>query len=317
MTLGPRVCSTISPTTLAPATCGAPIVAGLAVEQRENFVESHLRPGFAVERHDGDLVVGGDLVLLAAGLDDCEHRFLRVQPGSAREPARPASLQCEPAGFRPASPRTRKSKSAAEKPRVSGVSYSGARRAKSNEMRRFATTPARCKIAVDRRRGKGPRRGARAADLDDLRSGDSAAARPSAGAGGQKTGAACGDTSAPARPGGSPSVGPTRRQTRSNSDFDGRGRIAARGALDRVTLAAARRSETAGAGEQADATPAAAPVEPKTAKPAAKARPAAAKFAHEAFMVASFSRPASSPVTFRTFLTPRERAARSAALTAE
>ena len=113
MTLGPRVCSTISPTTLAPATCGAPISAGLAVEQRENLRESHLRPGFAFKRHDGNLVVGGDLILLAAGLDDCEHRFLRVQPGSAREPARPASLQWEPAGFCPASPRPRKSKSAA------------------------------------------------------------------------------------------------------------------------------------------------------------------------------------------------------------
>jgi hypothetical protein len=30
-------------------------------------------------------MVGGDLVLFAAGANDCEHRFLRVHPGSARE----------------------------------------------------------------------------------------------------------------------------------------------------------------------------------------------------------------------------------------
>jgi len=43
------------------------------------------RPGFALERHDRDRIVGGDLVLFAAGANDCEHRFLRVHPGSARK----------------------------------------------------------------------------------------------------------------------------------------------------------------------------------------------------------------------------------------
>jgi len=88
-------------------------VALLAVEQREHFAKDHLRPGFAFESHDGDGVGGGDLVLLAAGFDDCEHRFLRVQPGSARTTARPASWQWKPAGLRPFAALERKSKSAA------------------------------------------------------------------------------------------------------------------------------------------------------------------------------------------------------------
>src|SRR5208283_2074370 len=51
---------------------------GRAVEQRQNLVENHLRAGFAGQGHDGDLFFGGDRVLLAAGLDDCEHRFSSV-----------------------------------------------------------------------------------------------------------------------------------------------------------------------------------------------------------------------------------------------
>jgi hypothetical protein len=44
------------------------------------------RPGLALERHDRDRIVGGDLVLFAAGANDCEHRFAsRVHPGSTRE----------------------------------------------------------------------------------------------------------------------------------------------------------------------------------------------------------------------------------------
>ena len=106
MTLGPRVCSTISPTTLAPATCGAPTWLARAVEQRQHLVEHDPRAGLARQRHDGDAFVGGDRVLLAAGLDDCEHRFF---PCSARLVARaraagffavgPKSRLCQTAGL--------------------------------------------------------------------------------------------------------------------------------------------------------------------------------------------------------------------------
>jgi hypothetical protein len=45
--------------------------------------------------------------------------------------------------------------------------------------------------------------------------------------------------------------------------------------------------ETAGGGETGGRNPAAAPVEPKTARPAAKIEPTAIQFAHEASIVAS------------------------------
>src|SRR5271165_4304214 len=63
---------------------GADLV-GRPVEQREHLVEHHLRSGFARQGHDRDLLIGGDRVLLAACLDDCEHRFSRVLPGSLRK----------------------------------------------------------------------------------------------------------------------------------------------------------------------------------------------------------------------------------------
>src|SRR6476469_5807905 len=51
----------------------------------QDLVERDRFAGFGDELLGGDDVVGGNLVLLAAGLDDCEHRFCpRVRSGSAR-----------------------------------------------------------------------------------------------------------------------------------------------------------------------------------------------------------------------------------------
>src|ERR1700677_136159 len=56
-------------------------VIGRAIEQRQHFVEHNPGAGFAGQSHDGDLILGGNLVLFATGLDDCEHRSF---PCSAR-----------------------------------------------------------------------------------------------------------------------------------------------------------------------------------------------------------------------------------------
>ena len=98
-------------------------LARLAVEQREHFGERHPRARVALERHDGDLVFGGDLVLLAAGLDDCEHRFLRVQNGSTRGIHVADFFAVEgPAGFRSASPPRRQNKT---RPKAALLSEAG------------------------------------------------------------------------------------------------------------------------------------------------------------------------------------------------
>src|ERR1700722_3821280 len=56
-------------------------VAGRAVEQGQHLVEHDPSARFAGQQHNRDRILGGDLVLLAAGLDDCEHRSF---PCSAR-----------------------------------------------------------------------------------------------------------------------------------------------------------------------------------------------------------------------------------------
>src|SRR5271156_2762123 len=67
---------------------------GRAVEQRQNFVEHDPFARLTRQRHDRDLVVGGNFVLFAAGLDDCEHRFIPVfRPARYAQVARPASWQ--------------------------------------------------------------------------------------------------------------------------------------------------------------------------------------------------------------------------------
>src|SRR5271157_2117414 len=68
---------------------------GRAVEQRQHLVEHDPFARLARQRHDRDLVVGGDLVLFAAGFDDCEHRCYPVfRPARyATDSRRPASLQ--------------------------------------------------------------------------------------------------------------------------------------------------------------------------------------------------------------------------------
>ena len=66
---------------------------GLAVEQGEHLAEGDFRAGVAFQRHDGDLVVGGDLVLLAAGLDDCEHLSVPCSSRLYAEP-RAAGFLC-------------------------------------------------------------------------------------------------------------------------------------------------------------------------------------------------------------------------------
>jgi hypothetical protein len=69
-------------------------VIGRAIEQSQHLVEHNPGAGFARQRHDRDFILGGNLVLFAAGLDDCEHRSF---PCSARlvrmEHARPAFWQ--------------------------------------------------------------------------------------------------------------------------------------------------------------------------------------------------------------------------------
>ena len=48
---------------------------GFAFADHENFGEFDGSAGVALEAFDGENVVGGNAVLLATGLDDCEHRF--------------------------------------------------------------------------------------------------------------------------------------------------------------------------------------------------------------------------------------------------
>jgi hypothetical protein len=67
---------------------------GRAVKQSQHLTEHDFSAGFAGQRHDGNLVFGGDLILLAAGLDDCEHRSFPCSTRLAmRRRARPASWQ--------------------------------------------------------------------------------------------------------------------------------------------------------------------------------------------------------------------------------
>jgi hypothetical protein len=65
-----------------------------AIEQRQHLVEHNPGARFAGQRHDRDRILGGDLVLLAAGLDDCEHRSFPCSARTLRmQNARSASLQ--------------------------------------------------------------------------------------------------------------------------------------------------------------------------------------------------------------------------------
>ena len=74
MTFGPRVCSTSSPTTLAPEMSGLPIF-GVVAADHEDFGELDLGAGVAGDLLDGDDVVSSNTVLLAARLDDSVHGY--------------------------------------------------------------------------------------------------------------------------------------------------------------------------------------------------------------------------------------------------
>src|ERR1700733_1741866 len=63
----------------------ARLLDGRAVEQRQYLVEHNPRARFAGQRHNRDRILGGDLVLLAAGLDDCEHRLPVFRPNTTHE----------------------------------------------------------------------------------------------------------------------------------------------------------------------------------------------------------------------------------------
>src|SRR5579872_4170693 len=92
-------------------------MARIAVEQRQNLAERHSLAGLAGEGHHGNLILGGDLVLFAAGLDHCEHRFFSVFSPALRL-ARPASLQLLASRTADRAAHTRKS--AAEPAALSG-----------------------------------------------------------------------------------------------------------------------------------------------------------------------------------------------------
>ena len=86
MTLSPRVCPTISPATVAPATSGAAEggLGAIAAADQHDLVEGDGVAGLAVELLDGDGVGGRDPILLPAGLDDCEHCLVQMSgPGLA------------------------------------------------------------------------------------------------------------------------------------------------------------------------------------------------------------------------------------------
>src|SRR6201996_9579733 len=56
------------------------------VTDHQNLVERNGLAGFTRELFDADDVVGGNLILLAAGLDDCEHDslpFIQTKPDAA------------------------------------------------------------------------------------------------------------------------------------------------------------------------------------------------------------------------------------------
>jgi hypothetical protein len=78
MSFGPRVCSTTSPATVTPATIGEPTWVAAPVDKHRRVAEGHRVARVGNELLDRDDVPGGNLVLLAAGLDDCEHRSALV-----------------------------------------------------------------------------------------------------------------------------------------------------------------------------------------------------------------------------------------------
>ena len=87
--------------------CGQPDLGCPVAREHEHVVEGDglARPGF--ELGDRDDVLGGDAVLLAAGLDHCEHRFVLVFEIRLSAQARGRLLGSFPAsGTRPARPQT-------------------------------------------------------------------------------------------------------------------------------------------------------------------------------------------------------------------
>ena len=86
MTFSPRVCSTTSPVTVDTRDERRADLGAVVVRDHQNLVERDGGARLAFERGDGNDIIGGDAILLAAGLDHCEHLIVLVfEPGSPRE----------------------------------------------------------------------------------------------------------------------------------------------------------------------------------------------------------------------------------------
>jgi hypothetical protein len=62
----------------------------VSVGEHQHVGESDFLAGFAGKRHNYNFFIGDNAILLAAGFDDCEHRFLSVFIPAIEFPRRPA-----------------------------------------------------------------------------------------------------------------------------------------------------------------------------------------------------------------------------------